>query len=65
MEREFDVEAVIVRYYCDEPGCDGEMVRHGDSFLPTGLIQCPHRCSECGAQQNFTEIYPKTVFRQR
>ena len=65
MEREFDAEAVIVRYYCDEPGCDGEIVRHGSITKLSDPLQWPHKCSECGVEQEFIDVYPKTVFRQR
>ena len=65
MEREFDAEAVIVRFDCDEHGCDGELVRHGSITKLSDPPQIPHRCSKCGAIQDLADVYPKTVFRQR
>ncbi|SDI29886.1 hypothetical protein SAMN04487867_104161 [Vreelandella titanicae] len=64
MEREYPAQAIIVRQMCDEPKCDGEMLRHGQSALMTDPTQFPHKYNQCGVERNYLEVYPSTRFRQ-
>lgn len=62
-EQSFPIQVVGVDYLCDV--CrQGKMEQNGNIILTTAPPQFPHKCSNCGYSQTFTERYP-TVRHQR
>jgi DNA-directed RNA polymerase subunit RPC12/RpoP len=62
-EREFETTPYGVDYICDR--CHtGLMEAHGKTAWLTDPIQHPHRCTNCGHEQAFTERYPTVRWRR-
>lgn len=49
-----------IDYICDRCGV-GKMRNDGCCF-PTSPPQCPHKCTNCGAEKTFNCNYPKIVY---
>jgi hypothetical protein len=52
-----EARTVLVHYECDVHGCPGEMKPTGkaNTSMP---MQYVHKCSVCGIEQKFTDMYP-------
>lgn len=60
MEKISNIRVVRVRYYCDEPGCDGEVIVNKEeySIMQSQLVHrsqniIPHNCNVCGEKYKF------------
>lgn len=62
-EREASAHAIYVDYVCDRCG-EGLMEPHGKVAYLTDPIKFPHRCTNCGHEQSFTEKYPTIRYRR-
>lgn len=56
-EQIFPIEVVGVDYICDNCG-QGNMEPYGNVILTCDPPRIPHKCSNCGYDQSFTERYP-------
>lgn len=61
-EKSTEVTVHRVEYVCD--AC-GEGVMRSVGQLPAGNTGHVHVCLNCGAQQVFNDIYPKTVYQPK
>ena len=52
-----EARTVIVHYFCDKEGCEGEMIPTGKA-LTSMPMQYIHRCNTCNVEQSFQEMYP-------
>lgn len=58
------VQMVVVEYICDECG-KGKMQRHGGIVYTSNPIEIPHKCDNCGHEQNFVEPqYPRIGWKE-
>lgn len=58
ISREVTQKAYFIEYVCDTCG-EGTFVRNGNTVCMTEPIQYPHKCTNCGAESNFTKQYPQ------
>lgn len=56
-EQLFPIKVVGVDYICDACG-QGNMEPYGNEILTSYSPRFPHKCSNCGYKQSFTERYP-------
>lgn len=61
MKREIKTEIKAYKIDISCKNCDGNMSPTGRSFL-TYPQQFEHKCTKCDSTENFTDIYPKTIF---
>ena len=62
MEIAKEVKVYRVTLICDK--CkEGTLTPVGTALMTTPM-QFPHRCNKCSALENYTEQYPKTVYKE-
>jgi len=63
-EKEFAVKPVLLRYFCDKAGCDGEvLLDHESAVLTSHPPKYVHNCEKCGEVYNFTKAYPVVDYK--
>jgi len=53
----------LVEMVCPKCG-EGKMEPFGDSVLLTNPPKYPHECGACGHEENYTEKYPKIIYKR-
>ena len=62
-EKDTEVKTIMVEYVCDK--CErGTMGKDGNVVLTRLPPLFPHKCSNCGHEQNFKTLYPTIRYRR-
>lgn len=63
-EKEFAVKPVLLRYFCDKAGCDGEVLLDQQyGMLASNPPKYVHSCENCGEVYNFLKAYPVVDYK--
>jgi hypothetical protein len=63
LEKENEVKTFLVKYLCDEEGCEGNVAYTDGNMLLSNPVKFKHICDKCGTNHLFDHKYPYTSYK--